>query len=149
MAIYESPHPYYIAHFSAKEHHRRSFSQCSIFRSLAVSDVKSLLLIRQCRFLESTLDLNFTTSVLTSPNSVSPSIKKVILQLDFSLLLSDAASHPSQKLVQNIASSQEGSWPKFWDLALERGVFAWYHLHPSHAETSFPPPRIKQCVPCP
>ena len=25
--------------------------------------------------------------------------------------------------VQQIASSQEGSWPKLWDLALERGVF--------------------------
>ena len=94
------------------------------FRSLAVSDVESLQLVRQCRFLESTLDSNFTTSVLTSPNIVSPSsIKKVILQLDFSLLLSDAASHQSQKLVLKIASSQEGSWPKLWDLASERGVF--------------------------
>ena len=94
------------------------------FRSLAVSDVESLLLVRQCRFLESTLDSDFTTSVLTSPNSVSLSlIKKNILQLDLSILLSDAASHPSQIHVHKIASSQEGSWPKLWDLALERGVF--------------------------
>ena len=94
------------------------------FRSLAVSDVESLLLVRQCRFLESTLDSDFTTSVLTSPNSVSLSlIKRNILQLDLSILLSDAASHPSQIHVHKIASSQEGSWPKLWDLALERGVF--------------------------
>ena len=50
------------------------------------------------------------------------SIKKDILQLDFSLLLTDAASHPSQIFVEKIASSQVGSWPKLWDLALERGV---------------------------
>ena len=94
------------------------------FRSLAVSDVESLLLVRQCRFLESTLDSNFTTSVLTSPNSVPfSSIKKDILLLDFTLLLDDAASHPSQFFVHKIASSQEVSWPKLWDLALERGVF--------------------------
>ena len=94
------------------------------FRSLAVSDVESLLLVRQCRFLESTLDSNFTTSVLTSPNSVPfSSMKKDILLLDFTLLLDDAASHPSQFFVHKIASSQEVSWPKLWDLALERGVF--------------------------
>ena len=87
------------------------------FRSLAVSDVESLLLVRQCRFLESTLYSDFTTSVLISY------IKKNILQLDLSILLSDAASHPSQIHVHKIASSQEGSWPKLWDLALERGVF--------------------------
>ena len=94
------------------------------FCSLAVSDVESLLLVRQCRFLESTLDSNFTTSILTSPNSVSlSSIKKEILQLNFFLTLGDAASHPSQIFVEKIASSQVGSWPKLWDLALERGVF--------------------------
>ena len=82
-----------------------------IFCSLAVSDVESLLLVRQCKFLESTLKSNFTTSILTSPNCISfSSIKKNILQLDFSLLLSDATSHPSQTFVHSIASSQEVSW---------------------------------------
>ena len=102
-----------------------SLSLCArSFRYLAISDVESLLLVRQCRFLESTLDSDFTTSVLTSPNSVSLSlIKKNILQLDLSIFLSDAASHPSQIHVHKIASSQEGSWPKLWDLALERCVF--------------------------
>ena len=90
------------------------------FRSLAASDMESLLLVRQCRFLETALNSNFTTLILTSPGSVSlTSITKVIQQLDFSLLLSEAAPHPSQKFVHQIASSQEGSWPKLWDLALE------------------------------
>ena len=119
------------------------------FRSLAVTDVESLLLVRQCRFLESTLDSSFTTSILTSPKSVSlSSIKKDIRKLDISLLLSDAASHRSQTLVQQIASSQEGNWPKLWDLALERGVFGttciqavlkFLSLHP-HSDNTCPIP---------
>ena len=94
------------------------------FRSLATSDVESLLLVRQCKFLESSLKSNFTTSILTSPDTVSiTSITEDIKKLDLSLLFSEAASHSSQKYVKHIASSQEGSWPKLWDLALERGVF--------------------------
>ncbi|CAI8020490.1 hypothetical protein GBAR_LOCUS12264 [Geodia barretti] len=106
------------------------------FRSLAVTDVESLLLVRQCRFLESTLDSSFTTSILTSPKSVSlSSIKKDIRKLDFSLLLSDAASHRSQTLVQQIASSQEGSWPKFCIQA----VLKFLSLHP-HSDNTCPIP---------
>ena len=95
-----------------------------VFRSLAASDVESLIIIRQCRFLESALNSNFTSTKVTSSEDIFlPSMKKEILQLDLSLLLSNAASHPSQKFVQAVASSQEGSWLKIWDLALERGVF--------------------------
>ena len=95
-----------------------------VFCSLVASDVESLIIIRQCRFLESVFSFNFTSTILTSSEDISlPSMKKEILQLDLSLLLSNAASHPSQKFVQAVASSQEGSWLKIWDLALERGVF--------------------------
>ena len=106
------------------------------FRSLAVTDVESLLLVRQCRF-----------HIPQKCLSLS-SIKKDILKLDISLLLSDAASHRSQTLVQQIASSQEGSWPKLWDLALERGVFGttciqavlkFLSLHP-HSDNTCPIP---------
>ena len=126
------------------------------FRSLAVTDVESLLLVRQCSILESTLDSSFTTSILTSPKSVSlSSIKKDILKLNISLLLSDAASHRSQTLVQQITSSQEGSWPKLWDLALERGVFGttciqavlkFLSLHP-HSDNACPIPNCAILTP--
>ena len=43
-----------------------------VFRSLAVSDVESLLIVRQCRFLESSLQLNLTSLVFTSPEDISP-----------------------------------------------------------------------------
>ena len=71
-----------------------------------------------------------------------------LFDVDISLLLSDAASHRSQTLVQQIASSQEGSWPKLWDLALERGVFEttciqavlkFLSLHP-HSDNTCPIP---------
>ena len=67
---------------------------------------------------------NYTTAVLTSSDGISNrSLQKEILQLDLSLLLADASIHPSQQYVQAVASSNDGSWLKLWDLALERGAF--------------------------
>ena len=95
-----------------------------VFRSLAASDVESLVITRQCRFLESIYKSNYTSAVLTSSDGISiRSLKKEILQLDLSLLLADASIHPSQQYVQAVASSNDGSWLKLWDLALERGAF--------------------------
>ena len=52
-----------------------------------------------------------TSTVITTPDIVSPSqLKRDILGLDFSELLSEAASHPSQRFVQAVAASSEGSW---------------------------------------
>ena len=69
------------------------------FPSLATSDVESLLLVRQCKFLESSLNSNFTASILTSPDTVSiTSITEDILQLDLSLLFSEAATHSSSEI---------------------------------------------------
>ena len=95
-----------------------------VFHSLATSEVESLIIVRQCRFLESPLQSNFTSSVLASPKHISiTSMKKEITKLDHSLLLSNATLHPSQHYIQEIAANPEGSWPKIWDSALEKGVF--------------------------
>ena len=95
-----------------------------VFRSLAASDVEALQLVRQCRFLELTTKSNFTTSVLTTPEDISlPSMKKDLIkqdQIDFQV---SATNHRSQHYVKVIAASPEGSWPKVWDTALERGAF--------------------------
>ena len=86
--------------------------------------MESLQLVRQCRFLESTFETSYTSSVLSSPDSVQiAQVKKEIIQLDFSNLLDAAATHPSQCYVQAVAASSEGSWPKVWDTALEKGTF--------------------------
>ena len=93
-----------------------------VFRSLAASDVEPLIIIRQCRFLESAFNSNFTSTILTSSEYISlTSMKKEILQLDLSLLLSNAASHPSQKFVQAVASSQEG----LSKLVCHAGSYVW------------------------
>ena len=95
-----------------------------IFHSLAASDVESLVIIRQCRFLESIYKSNYTTAVLPSSDEISIHyLKKEILHLDLSLLLAIASTHPSQQYVQAVASSIDWSWLRLWDLALERGVF--------------------------
>ena len=66
---------------------------------------------------------NYTTAVLTSSDDISNhSLKKEILQRDLSLLLADASTHPSQRYIQAVASSNDGSWLRLWDLVLERDV---------------------------
>ena len=95
-----------------------------VFRSLTASDVESLVITRRCRFLESIHRFNYMTAVLTSSDDISNNcLKKEILQLDPSLLLADTSTHPSQQYIQTVASSNDGSWMKLWDLALGRGDF--------------------------
>ena len=93
-----------------------------VFHPLAASDVESLVFTRQCCFLNSIYKSNYTTAVLISSDISNHSLKKEILQLDLSLL-ADASTHPSQQYVQAVASSNDGSSLRLWDLALERGVF--------------------------
>ena len=102
-----------------------------VFRSLAASDVESLIIIRQC---ESALNSNFTSTILTSSEDISlPSMKKEILQLDLSLLLSNAAS---QKFVQAVASMQSrGKLVEDMGFGSRERSF-WYHVHPSCTEGS-------------
>ena len=84
-----------------------------VFRSLAASDVESLIIIRQCRFLESALNSNFTSTILTSLEDISlPSMKKEILQLDLSLLLSNAASQPIPEICTSCCFQSRGKLVK-------------------------------------
>ena len=93
-----------------------------VFHSLAASDVESIPLVRQCRYLESSYGLNFTSSILSSSMSLSPSkMKKTIIDKDIELLLSEAASVPHLRYVQAVAKDPDCSWPKVWDTALDRG----------------------------
>ncbi len=45
------------------------------------------------------------------------------MELDFQSPLDAVASHPSQCHVQTDAANPNGSWPKVWGAALERGTF--------------------------
>ena len=70
-----------------------------VFRSLAASDVESLVIIRQCRF----------------------SSRKKFCNLTCPYYIRTDAS--TQQYVQAITSSSDRSWLKLWDMALGRGVF--------------------------
>ena len=95
-----------------------------VFRSLAADDVESLVLVKQCRFLEAEYGSSFTSDIISNVNNISYTrIKKVILEKDTSLLFHDSESHPSQHLIHCIATSPNCSWPKIWDHALDKGAF--------------------------
>ena len=95
-----------------------------VFRSIAADDVESLVLVKQCRFLEADYGSNYTSDVILNPDFVSfAQMKEDILDKDISLLLSESESHPSQLRVHCIASSPDCSWPQIWDHALEKGAF--------------------------
>ena len=95
-----------------------------VFRSLAADDVESLVLVKQCRFLEAEYGSSFTSDIVSNVNNISYTrIKKVILEKDISLLFHDSESHPSQHLIHCIATSPNCSWPKIWDHALDKGAF--------------------------
>lgn len=49
---------------------------CRVFRSLAASEVESIQLVRQCRFLESQYGSNLTSDILTDPMSFSTAALK-------------------------------------------------------------------------
>ena len=49
-------------------------------------------------------------------------IKKGILENDWSLLLTESSTHPSQSLVHHITITPQWSWPKIWDHALNNGA---------------------------
>ena len=95
-----------------------------VFHSLAASDVESLVITRQCRFLESIYKSNYTTACCTNIffkpfpaerkffNSTCPYYSLMPLFIPLSSIY-----------VQAVPSSNDGSWLKLWDLALERGAF--------------------------
>ena len=81
------------------------------FRSISVNDIESMSIIRQCRFLESAYSSNLTsTTVLNTDDLLPASIKKTVLGLDRSRILSDAEGHASQFYVLEVAKA--GAWPK-------------------------------------
>ena len=70
------------------------------FRSISVNDIESMSIIRQCRFLESAYSSNLTSTVLNTNDLLPANIKKTVLELDRSRILSDAEGHASQSYVK-------------------------------------------------
>ena len=89
-----------------------------VYKTLSCSDVESMVLVKQCRFLELQYSSNFTTAVLTNVDSMR-SLKKRVIKADRTLLLGQAKDHPSQSLVAQVASSVGRM--RIWDTAPDHG----------------------------
>ena len=70
-------------------------------------------------FFESAYSSNLTSTVINTDDLLPASVKKTVLELDRSRILSDAEDHASQSYVLEVAKA--GAWPKFWDNALDSG----------------------------
>ena len=90
-----------------------------IFHIFAGIDVSGLIIVKQCRYLESVYDTDFTGEILTSPVSWRQ-MQERILSADKELRLEDSNIHQSLKHLSTIHS--ELSWLKIWDMALDHGV---------------------------
>ena len=95
---------------------------CRVFRSLAASEVESIQLVRQCRFLELQYGSNLTSDILTDPMSFSTAtLKKDILRLDRSRLLANASTATHLKHIVDVDTDPECNWLRVWDLAVNHG----------------------------
>ena len=90
-----------------------------VFNSIAASDVMSMSLVKQCKFLEANLGTEFTNEVLSQSELSLRDLKKRILKADRIKSLDASENHPSLKFALYIA--KENAWMKFWDAALEHG----------------------------
>ena len=92
---------------------------CQVFRSLAASEVESIQLVCQCRFLESQYGSNLTSDILTDPMSFSTAaLKKDILRLDRSRLLADASTAPTSSTLWMLTPIQSATGSEFGTLPL-------------------------------
>ncbi len=105
----------------------QDFLSAQVFRSLAASNVESIQLVRQCRFLECYYSTNLTSDLLSDPTSFHISLlKKTIMEKDYTKLLEEAS--PTSHLKYILEVDMECSWPKIWDSPLTEALEA--HLVP-------------------
>ena len=86
---------------------------CHVYTSLAVANPQSLRLIQECLSLENKLDCHGVTDlVLKADNNPQglQGIKKLILDTDWKICLSEASRHQSTSLDAKIATHT--TWPK-------------------------------------
>ena len=84
-----------------------------------MSDVTSMSIVKQCHFLDSILDTQFTNEVLNNPELSLRDLKKRILEADRLRIVEKSENHPSLSYILHIA--KKNKWLKFWDVALEYG----------------------------
>ena len=79
-----------------------------VFTTLAIEDVYSVSLVSQCRMLEASLKIDIVYQCLKRPQEATAIVrsnKKLLLERDFTLLLSHATASHSVGTIAKIAKS--------------------------------------------
>ena len=90
-----------------------------VFRNIAMSDLTSMSIVKQCHFLDSILETDFTNEVLNNPELCTRDLKKRVVEADRLKIVKRSKDHPSLCYILSVA--EENRWLKFWDVALEHG----------------------------
>ena len=90
-----------------------------VFSNIAASDVTSMSIIKQCYFLYSILETEFTNEVLNNPELCIGDLKKHVTVADRLKIVQSSKCHPSLSHILHIA--EENLWMKLWDVSLEYG----------------------------
>jgi exonuclease III len=112
----------FLAKLLSKDHPRKLSTR--IFTSLSISDPFQVSLIQQCRMLESIIGTSILKDCLEDPENaifIVRQAKKDIIAMDLSALQSVTLEHPSARFIAKV--SQNISWNKLWDVALDKGPF--------------------------
>ena len=107
-------------------HGQNSSLASQVFNAIAVTDITSMRLVKQCKFLDSVIGAEFTEDILTQPDLLLRSLKERILKADKLIIFEDSAS---LKYVLKIA--KENAWMKYWDTALKHGIDGTINPHVS------------------
>ena len=100
-----------------------------------LSDVTSMSIVKQCHFLDSFLEIQFTNEVLNNPELSLRDLKKRILEADLIKIVEKSENHLSLSYILHIA--KENRWLKFWDVALEYGSISSMAIQKSLCLTVF------------
>ena len=84
-------------------HDQRASLSSQVFNSFSATDVMSMILVKQCQFLESKLGTEFTGEVLYQPHLSLRDLKKRILHVDKIKTFAASENHPSLQFVLNVA----------------------------------------------
>ena len=63
-------------------HDQNAFLSSQVFNSIAASDVTSMSLVKQCKFLESKLGTEFTSEVLSQPDLSLKDLQERVVKVD-------------------------------------------------------------------
>ena len=84
-------------------HDQNAFLSSQVFNFIAASDVTSMSLVKQCKFLESKLGAEFTSEVLSQSDLSLRDLQERVVKVDRMRTLEMSENHLSLQFALNIA----------------------------------------------